>query len=171
MLEPDILLYGYGGHGRLIAELLYESGYKNIGVFDDNIPSNTNSFITYLGKYDSNLYNSKSIVWGIGNAQIRAKLLEVVKHQFVKFIHSSASISSSTIIHEGTVILQNVVIQSNVSIGANTLINASCVIDHDAHIQDFVDIGPMSFIANNAFISSLQQFPAKSNLPKFFKSE
>ena len=57
-MEPSILIFGFGGYGKMVCELLKQSGHEYIGVFDDDQQLNecTGSGYIFLGKYDSTIF-------------------------------------------------------------------------------------------------------------------
>ncbi len=162
-----ILLYGYGGYAKVLAELLLNSGYSWIGVFDDNNLESPNPQIKYLGKYSEDIYPDLRIILAIGSSPIRQKLSGLIKHSFETFIHSSAFVSNSAQIGEGTVILQNVVIQHNVSIGKHCILNIQTSIDHDTLINDFVHIAPHAYLGSNCTVSALSDLLPGQIIPRF----
>lgn len=166
MKSVDILLYGYGGHGKVIAECLVELGVTCIGVFDDDVVADS-THIQYLGKYDEKLLPKIPIIIAIGNNKSRKQIAKSVQHPFYTLIHPSAQIAKSVVVGEGTVILQNVVIQSNTSIGKHSIINMGVMIDHDCAIKDFAHIYPLSYIGSHSKISLCALVEAGTVLKRF----
>ncbi len=162
-----ILLYGYGGYAKVLAELLLDAGYNWIGVFDDTIYTPNNHQIEYLGKYSPSIHPEVKIILAIGSSPIRHKLSVEVEHNLGNFTHPTAFVSKSAIIGAGTVILQNVVIQSNVKIGKHCILNIHSSIDHDSNISDMVHIAPHAHISSNCTISSLTDLLPGQIIPRF----
>lgn len=164
------LLYGFGGHGRVLAELLLESGFHEIGVFDDNeVDTSAYTNIKYLGKYDSTVFPNTEILIALGNNELRSQIAAKIKHPFLTFIHPSAYVSSSCKIEEGTVVLQNAVIQSNVVIGKHCIVNIQASIDHDTQIADFNHIAPHVYVGSNSNIPPLSEINPSQTFPRFSK--
>lgn len=166
----DLLLYGFGGLGYTVAEIAIQNGYKTIGVFDENEPENLTlkyGEISYLGKYNPNLFNQVPLIITIGNNKIREKITSEVKHKFISIIHKSAIISTNSTIENGCIIMQNVVIQANTIIKNHCIINTSTLIDHDCIIENFVHIRPLSYIGSNSTISSYNTVQPCSFIERF----
>ena len=161
-MELDVLIYGYGGHGRVLAELLNETmGYK-IGVFDELIPNELPDYIKYLGSYNPNLYSNLKILIAVGNNLLRSKIVKTLNHDFHLFIHPSAYVSPTAKIGAGTVILQNAVVQSHANLGKHCIVNIGSLVDHDSQIGDFCHIAPSSYVGGGAQIPSfLDLFPGQ----------
>ena len=154
-MEIGILIYGFGGHGRVVAEFLNESlGYK-IGVFDEQAPRDKPDYVIYLGSYDPKIHSNLKIIIAIGDNLRRSEIVKTLSHDFSQFIHPSAYVSPSARIGVGTVILQNVVIQSNAILGMHSIINIGSLIDHDSRIGDFCHIAPSSYVGGGAQVPSL----------------
>ena len=138
------ILYGFGGHGKVIKDAIEKLGHQVIHIFDNENP------------YDKNIYPESEIIIAIGNNEIRDKISKEISHKLGVIIHPDASIALDAIIEEGTVILANAVIQSGVSIGKNCIINANVTIDHEVIINDFVSVYPGTYIGGNCEITSFK---------------
>lgn len=160
------LLYGYGGHGKVIAEALNSITNSKIGVFDDQ-PIEETDAIVFLGKYNPTVFPDLPIVIGIGNNEIRKKISECIRHEFFKLIHPSAQIAKSVKIGKGSVVLQNAVIQANSEIGDHVIVNVGAVIDHDNKIGDYVHVTPLCYLGSNSFTSELICIEPCSKIPRF----
>lgn len=162
-----ILLYGYGGHAKVLVELLINAGYSWIGVFDDNEIEPQNQHVEYLGNYSKDIHPEVGLIIAIGNSPIRQKLVGLITHKFEKFIHPTAFISKTVHIGDGTVVLQNVVIQNNAKIGNHCILNIQASVDHDSLVKDFVHIAPHAYIGSNCTVSSLSDLTPGQIIPRF----
>jgi sugar O-acyltransferase (sialic acid O-acetyltransferase NeuD family) len=152
MLSPEILVYGYGGHGRMIIEILQELGYSTIGIVDEKELNIQQPSLFYCGTYSRELYKSSLLILAIGDNQIRYQLSQTVEHTLFNLIHSSAIVAKSAVIGHGNVVLQQSVIQSNVHIGDNCIVNIGAKIDHDVIIGDSVHVAPQAYIGSGVKI-------------------
>jgi sugar O-acyltransferase (sialic acid O-acetyltransferase NeuD family) len=148
----EYLIYGAGGHARVLADLISKINGKIIAFIDDQ-PSSSLLHHIPVKKYDS-LHLEAQIVIGVGNNKIREKIARILLHKAAVIIHPSAIVASDVAIGEGTVILANAVIQTGAKIGKHVIINANACIDHDAVIGDFVHIYPNAYIGGAAFIGA-----------------
>ncbi|WP_407483444.1 transferase [Elizabethkingia meningoseptica] len=137
----EFVLYGNGGHSRVIQDLIVKLGGKVLEVFDqENI-------------YNPNIFPNAEIVICIGNNEIRKKISREVTHRFATLIHPTAVLANDIEIGKGTVVLANAVLQAGSKIGEHVIINANTTIDHDVIIEDFVSIYPNSYIGGEACIT------------------
>lgn len=142
-MKKTILIYGSGGHGRVIADAITCTDAKaKVFFFDDATQP-----------YDVAFKPKRKLIIGIGNNEVRKRISETVSHSFDIVIHPSAQVAKDVILGEGTVVLANVVIQTGTVIGKHCIINANAVIDHDVIIEDFVSIYPGAYIGGNAKVT------------------
>lgn len=162
----NFLIYGFGGHGKVIAEAIISKTGSTVGVFDDQPIENLEK-INYLGPYDSKIFSNIPIIIGIGNNKVRKKISKFIKHDFFSFIHPSAQVAESVQIRKGSVILQNAVIQANTIIGNHVIVNMGSMVDHDNTIGDFVHVSPLCYVGSNSIISELTCLEPCSRVPRF----
>ena len=143
-MKQEIILYGNGGHARVIKDLILQLGYSLVAVFDHENP------------YNAACFPDAKIVITIGDNATRERISKEVKHSFASLIHPKATIAEEVGIGAGTVILANAVIQTQAIIGNHCIINAGAIIDHDVVIDDFVSIYPGAYIGGAATISRLK---------------
>ncbi|OYU56019.1 MAG: transferase [Chitinophagaceae bacterium BSSC1] len=166
MNKVSSLIYGFGGHGKVLAEALTFNAEFIVGVFDDQPIESTRNVI-YLGTYNPNIYPELPIILGVGNNNVRKQLLQFIKHRFQSFIHPSAQVAKSVKIGKGSVILQNAVIQANSVIGDHVIINMGSMVDHDNIVKDFVHVSPLCYVGSNSIISELTCLEPCSRIARF----
>lgn len=152
----ELIIIGAGGHGKVIADIAYSNGYKEISFIDDTKKSFDNYQVVGttkdIDKFDSNKYE---FIIAIGNNKIRKKIQKKLISKGLNvttLIHPSAVISPSVIIRKGTVIMANCVINAGSIIGEGCIINTASTIDHDCIIHDYVHISPGVHIAGTVEI-------------------
>lgn len=138
----EFVLYGNGGHGRVIKDAIEKLGDKVVYFFDQDNP------------YNPSLFPDAKLIIAIGNSEFRERISLEVKHRIGIIIHPNAIIANDVTIDEGTVVLANAVIQSGAKIGKHCIINAAVVVDHDVIIEDFVSIYPNSYIGGGSIITN-----------------
>lgn len=139
------VIYGTGGHARVVKDLVELNGGRVSGYFDDQSAD---------ACYDTTKFAGDDLIIAIGNNHVRQKISENVHHQFGTLIHPHAIVASDVQVGEGTVILAGAVVQANAKIGRHVIVNASACIDHDAVIEDYVHISPFAYIGGGAVIRS-----------------
>ncbi|WP_159566745.1 acetyltransferase [Budvicia diplopodorum] len=159
MKNNKLIIFGAGGHGKVIADLASLMGYKEINFYDDSYPQRT-----YLSRWpilgtcqsllDNPLPNADYVV-AIGHNITRLKIFNSLKLLGVNqpiLIHPFTSISQYSSIGEGTVICAGVCISADTSIGNACILNTGCTVDHDCILSDGVHISPGANVAGGVSI-------------------
>src|SRR5262244_3602916 len=115
MTRKRIVIYGAGGHGKLVADVLLAQG-KRIDCFvDDNSPSLSETVLDFPVYSSSSLWRagpeSTAIVLGVGNNWARKKIAERCTQaglEILTVIHPTAIISRRVSIGLGTAIMAKV---------------------------------------------------------------
>ena len=145
----DIYLYGCGGHGKVILDILHQQGRTVTAIVDDNPPpgiSQIHGVPVYLGKQILAKIEPNSSQWivAIGNNCIRQQIaakLETQGYTFTTAIHPSAQIALGVDIAPGTVVMANAVVNIDTKIGHHVIVNTGATIDHDCQISDYCHQG------------------------------
>jgi len=147
-----MIIYGASGHGKVIAEILEESGISDIAFVDDQPVGE--SFLGYPLHHTAELdqLQKTPIIIAVGNNSIRKKLVGELAPRFATAKHPSAQISKRSIIGEGTVIMAGVSVNSESIIGRHVILNTNCSIDHDCVIADYVHVSPNAALAGNVIV-------------------
>lgn len=150
----QIAIYGASGHGKVVAEIAEDLGYK-IVAFIDKQKKQIFEFesITYQ-EFKDKFINIEVII-AIGNNKIREKIFNELINDNIKIatlIHPSAIVSKRAKIDIGTVVMAGVVVNSEAKIGKCVILNSSSVIEHENIIDDFVHISPNVALAGDVSV-------------------
>lgn len=151
-------IYGCGGHGRVVLDLLNHHKMPVAAFIDDNLSSKA-AKIHGIPILKAPILKSEACQWivAIGNNAARqaivSRLVDNGCH-FATLIHPSAQIGSRVSIGSGSVIMANTAINCDTSIGAHVIINLGSNIDHDCVIGDFCHIAPGSTLGGRVRVSS-----------------
>ena len=137
-----MILYGNGGHAKVIRDCLKKLEIEVSAIFDDNS----------TGLYDPLTLPDTPLLIAIGDNAARQAVASKVKHPFGQVIHPSAQVSESATVGEGTVVFHNAVIQAATYIGRHCILNTACVVEHDCQMGDFVHIAPNATVCGNVSI-------------------
>lgn len=141
-------LFGAGGHGKVIKEILNTNGVKVEAFVDDN--PNVNECGGRHVLHDAS--ELSPMIVSIGVNKIRKMIVERLTRSnpaivFGLAIHPSAVVSPSAKIGEGTVVMAGTVINADAVIGKHCIINTGATVDHDCVIEDFCHIAPGAHIS------------------------
>ena len=153
MDEKSYVIYGAGGHARVLKDLVKSIAPSSevMCFFNDSDLPKEIAGIRVL-PYNSDVHPEATLLLGIGSGKVRKSLAEKVSHRMSAFIHPSAWIADDVEIGEGTVVLPQAVIQSGAKIGKHVVINSHVCVDHDAVVEDYVTSYPGVYIGGEASV-------------------
>jgi sugar O-acyltransferase (sialic acid O-acetyltransferase NeuD family) len=160
-----VLVYGAGGHGRVVADALLGSDqYELAGFLDDdqNLYDSIVMGLRVMGGEDwlrHEKTESKALVaLGIGDNVVRQKLAERCKSwgvEIITAVHPSATVSRSANVRQGTVVMAGAVINPGAEIGRGVIVNTGAVVEHDVVIGDYAHVSPNSAMGGAARLGAL----------------
>jgi acetyltransferase EpsM len=136
----NVYLYGAGGHGKVVLDIVESLGIKPVGFVDINLSGQ------YVYNYPifQNLPDGDiNLIISIGNNETRKKIFKINFDKYYKsLIHPFSSISRDLIFGDGSIICKGVSVCPSVVIGSHVILNTNASIDHDCVIDDFVHLSP-----------------------------
>lgn len=137
-----MLIFGAGGHAKVVRSIFSACGKQLRGVFDDNWQTVKLPDTQIARGYDPMFMPGEELIIAIGNNHDRCTVAEKIVHAFGVAIHPTAIVDRSVRIGEGVVIVHNAVVQAECSIGDHVIINTAAIIDHECMLENFAHIGP-----------------------------
>ncbi len=147
------LLFGAGGHGLVISEILEANNCEIIGFIDEALAGSLrNGYKVFptAGHY-LNLQGVKYLLT-IGSNTTRKKLAQQHPLSYGLAIHPSAIISKRAVVDDGTVVMAGACINTLVHIGQHCIVNTNSTIDHECVLEDYVHISPGTALAGNVYV-------------------
>ncbi len=155
MPEKKVMIIGASGHGKVIVDIIHQSGDQVMGFLDDDPTKKEIHQIPVLGKiediqkYKDDFY----FIIGIGDNQIRKKIAEGNPAlNYYTAIHPTAIIGEGVRIGNGTAVMAGTVINADAEIGEHCIINTSAVIEHECVIGDYTHISPQACLCGNVHV-------------------
>lgn len=168
----DIILVGYGGHAKSVADCIERK--KEFRIIGYTEPSEVESRYPYLGTDDvledyfvKGIKNVAICQGYLGKGNLREKLYDMVKRigfNLPVIVDPSSIISESATIGEGSFVGKGAIINTETSIGKMCIINTKALIEHECSVGDFVhvvvgavicgqvNIGNRAFVGANATV-------------------
>lgn len=144
-----MLLYGAGGHARVIISILNALNEPVLGIFDDDPAKQSVIGTPVVGLYNPHFHSDLPILLAVGDNKIRAQLAQLITHSFGVAIHPSAVVDSSVVLGPGSVVVHRAVVQANAQLGQHVIINTGASVDHDCVVGDYVQIAPGAVLCGN----------------------
>jgi len=162
--EEALLVYGGGGHGKSLIELIRAEGrFTVVGVIDDGLPAGSKVLdVPVLGGRQllaearkRGAQKAVNAVGGIGTIQSRIDVFRLLKEEGFEcptVIHPSAWIEPSANMEHGVQVFPHAYVGSDASLAFGVIINTSAVVSHDCHIGRYANIAPGSLLAGGVCI-------------------
>jgi len=144
-----LVVFGSGGHAKVVIDAAEKQGFEHILVVDDQ-PRNWGALLMgyrVLGGREALLQLGKrppSIV-AVGDNSARVSIsswLEIQGFPLATVIHPSAQIGRGVRIGPGSLLVAGAVVNSDAVIGANGIVNTGATVDHDCVLGDGVHLAP-----------------------------
>ena len=162
-----ILVYGAGGHARVIIDLIRQGrpDLELVGLVDDadNSPDQVMG-VPVVGDRRTLIEMHRQGVGlaalGIGAVThngLRAELygrLEEIGFEMPALIHPDASVAPSASVGPGAQIFAGAVVSPNATVGTNGIINSNAVVSHDCRVGDHAHITPGALLAGGVEVGA-----------------
>lgn len=147
-----MILYGFGGHARVLLSVLEEGNSNNHLIVDDNEIVEFPENCQIISKAQMVNFYSQQLIISIGDNRTRKEIYDSIEFSFGNIFSKFSIIDSKVRIGKGTVILQRAILQRNVIIGENCIINTGSIIEHDTIISNHVHVGPGAILCGGVEI-------------------
>lgn len=159
--KTDTLVYGAGGHGRVVLDAaLSIPGVRVVGVLDDNPALRGHRVLGVEVMGDTSILTRQAfrgcrVVVAIGDPEARAVVVarvEAAGLPFIAIVHPTAFVARETSIGDGAMILPMAVVHTGASIGAHAIVNTGAIVEHDCRIGDYAHVAPGACLGGEAAV-------------------
>jgi sugar O-acyltransferase (sialic acid O-acetyltransferase NeuD family) len=163
----EVYVYGAGGHGKVVADLLLAAGEEPIsGFIDDGVPPGglvlghpVHGPWAWLTSRAA--HGPVGIVLGIGDNEVRARIASAVAGigvEVLTVVHPRATVAPSAALGGGTVIMAGAVVNPDARIGEGVIVNTGAVVEHD------VVVGTYAHVSSGAALGGGSELGAYAHL-------
>lgn len=161
-----IIVYGGGGHGKSLVDLLRALGtYRVVGFVDDGLPKGQLIMgVPVLGGSEvlpeihaQGVHLAANAVGGIGDVTVRVKVFHhLAEAGFVcpALSHPTAVIEPSATLTAGVHVFAHAYVGSEARLGYGVIVNTGAIVSHDCLLGDYVNISPGAMLAGGVQIGS-----------------
>lgn len=154
-----LVVYGGGGHGKSLIELVRLLGsYRLAGMVDDGLSAGGEVLgVPVLGGgdilaelYGGGVRQAINAVGGIGNLAARIRVFErLAQAGFAcpAVIHPTAFVEASASLAPGVQVFPHAYLGSSVRAGLGVIVNTGAIVSHDVILGDFTNISPGAMLA------------------------
>ena len=159
-----ILVYGAGGHGKSLLDLLRSLGtYRIVGFVDDGLPQGQDIMgLPVLGGmgalpelHAQGVRLAANAVGGIGDVTVRVKVFHTLAQAGFAcpaLSHPSAVIEPSASLSPAVQVFAQAYVGSQARLGYCVIVNTAAIVSHDCTLGDYANISPGAMLAGGVQI-------------------
>lgn len=170
----DIILVGFGGHAKSIADSIEQTGEYRIVGYTEQRECDTSGKYDYLGTDDVlKEYFSKGVKYAaicvgyLGKGTIRNRLyseLKTIGFELPVIIDPSAILAKKVFIGEGTFIGKGAVINAEARVDEMCIINTKALIEHECRVEPFVHVAVGATLCGSVTVKQQSFIGANSTI-------
>jgi acetyltransferase EpsM len=161
-----ILVYGAGGHGKMVVDLLRARGaYRIHGFIDDGVKAGSTVMgLPVLGSgqvlpelYVQSVRLAVNAVGGIGDIRVRLKIFDrLAEAGFAcpAITHPSAYLDPTASLEAGAQVMALAYVGSEAKLGYGCIVNTGAIVSHDCQLGDLTIISPGAMLAGEVQVGS-----------------
>jgi sugar O-acyltransferase (sialic acid O-acetyltransferase NeuD family) len=142
--KESIVIYGAGGHARVVLDTVVAQGHYIVTAIID--PGKADTVLHSLTVCENELsLEPTNFIVALGNNQLRKQIFFQLKSSGwtpAVVLHPTSVISPSASFGAGTVLFARAVVNANSRVGENCIINTGATIDHDCLVGDHAHVAP-----------------------------
>lgn len=163
-----LFIYGAGGHGKVVGDiLLVRKDPSFAGFIDDKLELQGTNVLGFPVWGDGRWLEGEvrkgrvAVALGVADNSARQKIASKCLAwgaELATVVHPAASVSSSARLGPGTIVMAQAVINPNAEVGIGVIVNSAAVVEHDVKVGDFAHVSP------NAAMGGISRLGALSHL-------
>jgi sugar O-acyltransferase (sialic acid O-acetyltransferase NeuD family) len=163
--EKEIFVYGAGGHGKVVADILLAAGVSTLAGFVDDDDGRRDSRVLDLPVCGGGGWlrqeaakNRMAVALGIGENAVREAVAQRCLEwglELLTLVHPAATVSRSARLGAGTVVMAGALINPDAVVGRGAIINTGAIVEHDAVVGDFAHVSPNATMGGEARLGAL----------------
>ena len=161
-MRGDVLVFGAGGHGKVVADAAASSGWNVVAFGDDAQDKRGTTLlgvpVEAIGLEEAIQYcRTRQLrpVVGVGSNSVRKRLfLALVAAGLTPatIVHRASTLAPSVTVGAGTVVFAGVIVNVDSVIGDNVILNTGATIDHDNRIESHAHVSPGAHLGGTVVV-------------------
>ncbi len=163
MIRRGILIWGGGGHGKVVADLVRALGAEVVGFVDRDVAKvgqvvepggarvvlSEHQFLAHMVRAAAGDDVGPRVALAIGDNAARLGCLVRAggRAGFPTLVHPTAACSPSATLGAGTVVLANAVVNAAAALGSAVVVNSGAVVEHDCVVGDGAHVSPGAVVS------------------------
>jgi sugar O-acyltransferase (sialic acid O-acetyltransferase NeuD family) len=166
-LDPQaILVYGAGGHGKSLVDLLrLLRVYRIVGFIDDGRQAGDEVMgLPLLGGaealsrlFEQGVRQAVNAVGGIGNLGVRLQVFERLAQAGFScpaLVHPAAWVESSAVLAAGCQVFALAYVGSEARLGYGCIVNSGALVSHDCQVGEYANLSPGAILAGEVQVGA-----------------
>ena len=160
--SSGVILFGAGGHARVVADIAWLSGHEVLAVVID--PGGTDGGVTGAPLLRDAAQAARQFPGArwcvcVGDNHAREAVVtglaaQITGLRFRALVHPRAIVARDARIGDGTVVMAGAVINPGAEIGLHCIVNTGACIDHDNVLDDFSSVAPGACTGGNVRVGT-----------------
>ncbi len=150
----QLLIYGGGGHGKSVLDMLRVlEGYEVAGFIDDSLqPGVMIMGVPVIGSgddlaafFEKGIHLAVNAVGGVGDMMSRVAVFQRLLASgfaFPTLIHPTAFVEASATLEAGVQVFPHAYVGSEAVVGFGCIVNTGAIVSHDCRLSRYVNIAP-----------------------------
>jgi UDP-N-acetylbacillosamine N-acetyltransferase len=153
-----LVIYGYGGHARSVADVALTAGIRNF-IFVDSNARDGETFLDFAVKRDFQepLPAGWQCFAAAGDNRKRQLQVDfIVAHGWplATIAAPTSTVGAGAVIAEGCFLAHHSHVGPLATIGRACILNTGCIVEHDCHVGDFAHVSVNSTVAGGCRIGN-----------------
>ncbi len=159
--KSRLVVYGCGGHGKVVADLARSCDLIVEGFVDDEAPVSARVLGLPIlgGAHWLEAHRSEvAVALGIGENHTRRRVYELCERlgmSPVTLLHPTAAVASSAQVGAGVVVMAKSVINPDARVADGAIINTGAIVEHDCEVGAFAHLSPNAALGGAARVGAL----------------
>ncbi len=152
MTTKQVFVYGAGGHGKVVADILMSKGDTELAGFADDREELWGTKILGLPVVGNGEWLRReaasscvAVALGVGEGSSRQLIMERCSRsgmEILTLVHPAATVARSAQLGPGTVVMAGAIINAEAKIGTAVIVNTGTVLEHDVNVGDYAHVAP-----------------------------
>lgn len=160
LMSKRILLYGAGGHGKVVLDAINSNEGCTVAGFVDDSKTGTHMGVPVLGNGDalaSLQEQADEVFVCIGNNTERGRIIRQLQKHHIPIgitIHASATVSPLASLAPGCLVLAQASVGPDAKLDTGCIVNTGATVDHDCALEECVHLSPGVHLAGNTHVGA-----------------
>ena len=151
----DLLIYGAGGHGLVVADAALAGGWRVVGFVDDRPAPGLMDRPAWA---PADMPAGPAVIVAIGDNAARQRIAERLRQQGrtpATVVHPSAAVSGFATLGPGVFIGPLAVVNARADVGAGAIVNSGAIVEHHVGVGAFAHVAPGAQVGGKASVGAL----------------